>query len=284
MNLEILQKIQNGLHSGQFGIEHKLAVKVVNRAIEAERKFADADASLKVANESVDRLKRENASLIEEVDDLNHLAANDEELDETADTLLHWLVAFCGQATRNERAWAVRLLATSGDTAATVKASADCDGSGQFSVVNPSHERDLHRMADDGCPNHDDDLPGGEMPSESVLAGTIYGGRVSGVGPDAPTTVNERGGKQSASLYRCDLLPPLASLEVSKVLKHGADKYGPNNWHKISLDEHLNHMLVHVLAYLAGDGQDDHLGHMACRALMALEIALMNNHDERKAA
>lgn len=97
---------------------------------------------------------------------------------------------------------------------------------------------------------------------------------VQGVGPDAPIVTNEAGGKQSGSPYRCDLLPPLAALQVASVLKHGADKYGPNNWKKIPTGDHLNHALAHVLAWLAGDRQDDHLGHFACRAMMALETEL----------
>lgn len=98
---------------------------------------------------------------------------------------------------------------------------------------------------------------------------------VAGVGPDAPTKVNEQGGRQSDSPYRADLTPPLAFLAVSAVLKHGAEKYGVDNWHAISVREHLNHALVHAFAHLAGDRQDGHLEHFACRALMALEIALM---------
>lgn len=98
---------------------------------------------------------------------------------------------------------------------------------------------------------------------------------VAGVGPNEPTAVNEFGGKQSASPYRCDLFPPLAYLAVSVVLKQGAAKYGEENWHRLSVREHLNHMLAHAAAYLAGDGQDAHLEHVACRAMMALEIHLM---------
>lgn len=95
---------------------------------------------------------------------------------------------------------------------------------------------------------------------------------VAGLGPDAPLAVNEHGGRQSHLPYRLDLLPAQATLAVGKVLKHGADKYGENNWHAISTREHLAHLLAHVFAYLAGDASDDHLEHAACRALMALEI------------
>src|SRR5262249_45742671 len=92
-----------------------------------------------------------------------------------------------------------------------------------------------------------------------------------GVGPEAPTTVNDKGGRQSASPYRCDLLPPDAVLAVAKVLKYGADKFGPDNWRKIPCADHLNHALAHVFAYGAGDTSDDHLAHAACRLLFALE-------------
>jgi hypothetical protein len=97
---------------------------------------------------------------------------------------------------------------------------------------------------------------------------------VAGVGKDAPTVENERGAKQSATLYRADLLPPAATLAVAAVLKHGAERYGEDNWRGIPVADHLNHALIHALAYLAGDAQDDHLEHFACRALMALEIHL----------
>ena len=99
--------------------------------------------------------------------------------------------------------------------------------------------------------------------------------KIAGVGADAPTVVNEKGAKQSKTLYRADLLPPLATLAVAGVLHEGAVKYGDTNWHGISVRDHLNHAMIHVFAWLAGDTQDDHLEHFACRALMALEIAKM---------
>lgn len=93
---------------------------------------------------------------------------------------------------------------------------------------------------------------------------------VAGVGPDAPVVVNESGGKQSASPYRMDLIDPKAILEISKVLSEGAEKYGEDNWKQISVKDHLNHLLVHIYAYLAGDKSDEHLSHSACRAIFAL--------------
>lgn len=97
---------------------------------------------------------------------------------------------------------------------------------------------------------------------------------VEGVGGDAPAVANAHGGRQSASPYRADLLPALATLAVARALKLGADKYGDENWHLISAAEHVNHALVHLLARQAGDASDDHLAHAACRTLFALDQVL----------
>lgn len=109
---------------------------------------------------------------------------------------------------------------------------------------------------------------------EPIDSGEPCHGVLAGVGPDAPIVTNDAGGKQSHSPYRCDLLPPLALLAVAKVLKHGADKYGPNNWHKIPVADHINHALAHLYALAAGDTSDGHLEHAACRILFALDQQL----------
>ncbi len=100
---------------------------------------------------------------------------------------------------------------------------------------------------------------------------------VAGVGKDAPTVINEKGGKQSKVLYRFDLLAPEAMFEMTKVLKEGADKYGDDNWRNISVRDHLNHMLIHAYAYLAGDTSDDHLSHIMCRAMFAQAVDIDDN-------
>lgn len=97
---------------------------------------------------------------------------------------------------------------------------------------------------------------------------------VKGVSPDAPIITNDKGAKQSASPYRCDLLPAQATLRVAEVLAYGAAKYGDNNWRGIPLSDHINHVLTHLFAFLAGDVSDDHLGHAGCRMMMALEMHL----------
>jgi hypothetical protein len=97
--------------------------------------------------------------------------------------------------------------------------------------------------------------------------------RVKGVGKDAPTTINDKGGEQSKVLYRFDLIDPRSIFEMTKVLKEGADKYGNDeNWRNISVNEHLNHMLIHAYAYLAGDTSDEHLSHIMCRSMFAQAV------------
>lgn len=99
-----------------------------------------------------------------------------------------------------------------------------------------------------------------------------------GVGPDAPTVENAEGARQSSTPYRFDLTPPLALAKIAMVQSHGADKYGEWNWMGIPTEDHLNHALAHIHAYVAGDVQEgdvvEHLGHAACRILYALDTAI----------
>lgn len=92
--------------------------------------------------------------------------------------------------------------------------------------------------------------------------------------PDAPTTTNEQGGSQSHIPVRFDLIDSRALFEMAKVLHTGAEKYGEDNWRLISVREHLNHLIMHVYAYLDGDESDEHLSHILCRATFAQGVAL----------
>lgn len=58
-------------------------------------------------------------------------------------------------------------------------------------------------------------------------------------------------------------------VKIAEVLQEGAEKYEPNNWRLIPQEEHLNHALIHYMAYLLGDTQDNHLTHCMCRLMMA---------------
>lgn len=103
--------------------------------------------------------------------------------------------------------------------------------------------------------------------------------QIEGVGPDAEVVVTAKGGKHSSSPYATRLLPAAAVLHVSKILKEGADTYKDAdransleaNWRFIHRYEHVEHAMTHLLAHLAGDTSDDHLGHAATRLLFALE-------------
>ena len=96
---------------------------------------------------------------------------------------------------------------------------------------------------------------------------------IADVGPDTETFVHPNGAKESAIPFRLDLLDGDAILEMSKVLSVGADKYGSNNWRGIPIESHLNHLMMHALAYLDGDTSDDHLTHIMCRAMFAEAVS-----------
>ena len=99
--------------------------------------------------------------------------------------------------------------------------------------------------------------------------------KIQGVASEE-TTTNEAGGRQSKLQYRFDLIDAKALFELANVLHTGEEKYGKDNWRKISTGDHLNHALSHIYAYLAGDKQDKHLAHALCRCLMALGVELQN--------
>lgn len=94
----------------------------------------------------------------------------------------------------------------------------------------------------------------------------------SSLGPDAEIVTNAAGGKQSATLGRFDLLPATAIMRVAQVLQYGASRYSANNWRKIDMASHINHALQHLFALMSGDTSDDHLGHAACRLMMAVDV------------
>lgn len=94
------------------------------------------------------------------------------------------------------------------------------------------------------------------------------------ISPDAPTIANKRGAKQSHAKVRFDLIDGPALFEMASVLYDGAEKYGENNWRGIDISDHLNHLIMHAYAYLAGDRNDNHLSHIMCRAMFAQAVVL----------
>jgi hypothetical protein len=104
---------------------------------------------------------------------------------------------------------------------------------------------------------------------------------IEGVGVDAPTITNKKGGKQSKMLYSFTSMDPAAMFAIAKVLQQGKEKYGDDeNWRNVSVKEHLNHLIIHAYAYLAGDTSDEHLSHIGCRALFALGVDLKLPQEE----
>lgn len=106
---------------------------------------------------------------------------------------------------------------------------------------------------------------------------------IAGVEPDAPVITNKNGGKQSDTPYGFHLLPISALFDAAKVAKYGADKYGETfserNYTKIDTIEHLNHAIQHIYAFLAGDKQDDHLGHAIVRLMFAFDVEKRKDAD-----
>jgi hypothetical protein len=98
--------------------------------------------------------------------------------------------------------------------------------------------------------------------------------KVHGVGPEAQVITNSAGGKQSHSPYAFHLIPPEALFAIAIRYRYGEERgYARDNWRKIPAEEHANHMIVHALAYLAGDRSDEHLEAMICRATMFYTMA-----------
>ena len=101
--------------------------------------------------------------------------------------------------------------------------------------------------------------------------------------PDAPIVTNENGGMQSKVDYRFDLIDARAHLHLARIFDYGAKRYAPDNWRLISVKEHINHALFHIYLYLAGDVQDDHLGHAMWRLHAADAVAISEGYDTRQA-
>ncbi len=76
---------------------------------------------------------------------------------------------------------------------------------------------------------------------------------------------------------RVELIPPLALMEIGRVLEFGAKKYGANNWRN-GMDWSRFHgaALRHLLAWFGGESKDaesdlSHLAHAACCLLFLME-------------
>lgn len=72
---------------------------------------------------------------------------------------------------------------------------------------------------------------------------------------------------------RCDLLPPAAILRLSRHFEAGARKYGERNWEKgIPIKSFIDSGLRHILKYMQGMDDEDHLVAAAWNLMCALEM------------
>jgi hypothetical protein len=102
----------------------------------------------------------------------------------------------------------------------------------------------------------------------------VVANMLAGVGPDTPMIVGEHSGRQSILPYRFDLIDPVVLFNLVNIVCEGAKNHGLWNWRLIPINEQLNHALAHILAHLAGDTQDDHLGHALCRLMFSKSIQM----------
>jgi hypothetical protein len=92
----------------------------------------------------------------------------------------------------------------------------------------------------------------------------------------------ESGAVRSHLAERYDLVPAIGLREVALTMAMGAEKYGEGNWEKgFPVNDILNHALVHVFKYLAGDQSENHLAHAAANLLMAIHTKESENGKPR---
>jgi hypothetical protein len=84
----------------------------------------------------------------------------------------------------------------------------------------------------------------------------------------------ETGAVQAKVAHRVDLIDPATVLDMAEILGEGVRSHGLWNWRLIPIDEQLNHAMIHILAWLAGDRSDNHLGHAMCRVMFARSLEL----------
>lgn len=97
-----------------------------------------------------------------------------------------------------------------------------------------------------------------------------------------PTGVSAAVGmKHDEAKPRFDLIPPIAELEVAKVLEYGARKYDPDNWRKIEDARNRYYAAArrHLNAWRTGEYHDlesrlPHLAHAITSLMFILELEL----------
>ena len=74
-----------------------------------------------------------------------------------------------------------------------------------------------------------------------------------------------------AESVRYDLISPIGLRAVAEACAEGAEKYDDYNWERgMPASDLLNHALRHIYEFLAGDRDENHLGHAAWNLLGAI--------------
>ena len=84
--------------------------------------------------------------------------------------------------------------------------------------------------------------------------------------------------EEDSEKLKFSLVPSSALKRVAKRFEEGAKKYGHFNWRKADLSdlEQLNRfndaMYRHLIQYLDGETDEDHLSAMICNAMMIIDL------------
>lgn len=81
--------------------------------------------------------------------------------------------------------------------------------------------------------------------------------------------------KADGGKLRMELIPTSAYRSLGRVLTHGAEKYGPNNWQSVTYDRYIGALLRHLIAFIDDpDGVDSDSGLKHSEHLLANAVFL----------
>lgn len=96
----------------------------------------------------------------------------------------------------------------------------------------------------------------------------------------------EKGKKFDAGKPEYGLIPPVALLEIAKILTFGAQKYSANNWQKVKPKiRYFNAAMRHAWSWMMGERYDPesgmhHLAHAAISLMFLMEHDIIYSANE----